>query len=185
MKRKREEEVGRIKKREEEEDEEKEDERKEAEEEEEGGRRGRRRRKRREEEEEQQQRGGYPAVDGVGGRQHGAARVEARVDAGLGDGDAALLHHLVDGGAVHVGHLVELVDAHHAAVGQHHGARLQAALAWGGRQTQRVSAQARADAGEEERVVPVSWSVVTAAVRPTPVEPRPVVGMARGAVWST
>lgn len=33
--------------------------------------------------------------------------------------------------------------------------------------------------------IPVSWSVVTAAVRPTPDEPRPVVGMARGAVHST
>ena len=33
--------------------------------------------------------------------------------------------------------------------------------------------------------LPVSWSVVTAAVRPTPEEPRPVVGMARGAVQST
>ena len=33
--------------------------------------------------------------------------------------------------------------------------------------------------------LPVSWSVVTAAVRPTPEEPRPVVGMARGAVHST
>ena len=33
-------------------------------------------------------------------------------------------------------------------------------------------------------VIPVSWSVVTAAVRPTPVDPRPVVGMALGAVWS-
>ena len=34
-------------------------------------------------------------------------------------------------------------------------------------------------------VVPVSWSVVTAAVRPTPDDPRPVVAMARGAVCST
>lgn len=33
--------------------------------------------------------------------------------------------------------------------------------------------------------LPVSWSVVTAAVRPTPDEPRPVVGMALGAVQST
>lgn len=32
---------------------------------------------------------------------------------------------------------------------------------------------------------PVSWSVVTAAVRPTPELPRPVVGMARGAVPNT
>ena len=32
---------------------------------------------------------------------------------------------------------------------------------------------------------PVSLSVVTAAVRPTPEEPRPVVGMARGAVCKT
>lgn len=52
------------------------------------------------------------------------------MDAGLGDGDAALLHHLVDGRAVHVGHLVELVDAHHAPVGQDHGPRLQTALPW-------------------------------------------------------
>ena len=33
------------------------------------------------------------------------------VDAGLGDGDAALLHHLVDCRPVNVGHLVEFVDA--------------------------------------------------------------------------
>merc|ERR1719431_1770142 len=32
---------------------------------------------------------------------------------------------------------------------------------------------------------PVSWSVVTAAVRPTPDDPLPVVVMALGAVWST
>ena len=32
---------------------------------------------------------------------------------------------------------------------------------------------------------PLSWSVVTAAVKPTPEEPRPVVAMARGAVFST
>jgi len=31
-------------------------------------------------------------------------------------------------------------------------------------------------------ILPVSWSVVTAAVRPTPDEPRPVVATARGAV---
>ncbi len=37
--------------------------------------------------------------------------------------------HLVDGDAVAVVHLVELVDAHHAAVRQHHRARLQLALA--------------------------------------------------------
>ena len=34
-------------------------------------------------------------------------------------------------------------------------------------------------------LLPVSWSVVTAAVRPTPDEPRPVVGMALGSVQST
>lgn len=34
-------------------------------------------------------------------------------------------------------------------------------------------------------VLPVSGSVVTAAVKPTPDEPRPVVGMARGAEWRT
>lgn len=32
------------------------------------------------------------------------------------------LRHLVNGGAVDVAHLVELVDAHDAAVGEHHGA---------------------------------------------------------------
>ncbi len=34
-------------------------------------------------------------------------------------------------------------------------------------------------------LLPVSCSVVTAAVKPTPEEPRPVVGMARGAVCKT
>lgn len=70
----------------------------------------------------------HPAVDRVGCCQHGAAGVEPGVDASLGDSDPALLHHFMDGRAVHVRHLVELVDAHHAAVGQHHGTRLQAPL---------------------------------------------------------
>jgi hypothetical protein len=60
--------------------------------------------------------------------------------------------HLVDGDAVLVAHLVELVDAHHAAVRQHHGARLQALLAcarmharthgWAGAGRRRASPQA-------------------------------------------
>jgi predicted transcriptional regulator len=33
------------------------------------------------------------------------------MDASLGDSDATLLHHLVDGRPIHVGHLVELVNA--------------------------------------------------------------------------
>ena len=46
-----------------------------------------------------------PPVERVGGGQHGAARVERRGDAGLGDGDGLLLHHLVDRAAVVVVHL--------------------------------------------------------------------------------
>jgi hypothetical protein len=41
------------------------------------------------------------------------------VDPGLRDGHRLLLHHLVDGDAVGVGHLVELVDAANASVGEH------------------------------------------------------------------
>lgn len=42
---------------------------------------------------------------------------------------AAQVTHLVNGDAVHVAHLVELVDAHDTAVSQHHCACFQAALA--------------------------------------------------------
>jgi hypothetical protein len=35
------------------------------------------------------------------------------------------------------------------------------------------------------RAAPVSWSVVIAAVRPTPVDPLPLVEMARGATFMT
>lgn len=47
----------------------------------------------------------------------------------LGDADGLLLHDLVDGGAVGVGHLIELVDAAHALVRQHQRAALQHHLA--------------------------------------------------------
>lgn len=129
----------------------------------------------------------HPAVDRVGSSQHGAAGIEASVDAGLGDGDAALLHHLVNGGAVHIRHFVELVDAHHAPVTQNHGSRLQPALAWKGKTEGEgtLSRETGAPVNVVPPVLPVSWSVVTAAVKPTPDEPRPVVGMARGAVWRT
>lgn len=72
----------------------------------------------------------HPAVDRVGGCQNTAAGIEPSVDAGLGDGDSALLHHLVDGRAVHVRHLVKLIDANHASVSQDHGPRLQTPLPW-------------------------------------------------------
>ena len=51
---------------------------------------------------------------------------DKHLDAGLGDGDGLLLHGLVDGHLVLHVHLVELVDAAHAAVGQHQCARLDA-----------------------------------------------------------
>ena len=38
---------------------------------------------------------------------------------------------------------------------------------------------------KEKTNTPVSWSVVTAAVKPTPDDPRPVVGIALGAVCNT
>merc|ERR1719219_978430 len=50
-------------------------------------------------------------------------------------------------------------------------------------QTMPLSAKTMAPASS--LLSPDSWSVVTAAVRPTPEEPRPVVVMARGAVCST
>jgi len=78
------------------------------------------------------------AVDRVRRRENRAARVQFRVNVRLGDGHSTLLHHLkgsirsmrdnlVDGRVVDVGHLVELVDD--AAVGEHHGAGLEAPFA--------------------------------------------------------
>ena len=52
-----------------------------------------------------------PAVRRVGRCQDGCACVKRCHDAGLGDGDRLLLHDLVDGRAVGLVHLVELVDA--------------------------------------------------------------------------
>ena len=72
-----------------------------------------------------------PAEDGVGRRQHAGAAVEDRGDAGLGHRYRLLLHGLVDGDAVGGTHLVELVDAYDASVGQHHGTALEVELSAG------------------------------------------------------
>jgi len=69
------------------------------------------------------------AVGGIGSGQDGDAGVESGQDAGLGDRDCLLLHHLVDGRPVGVGHLIKLVDAADAAIGQHQGATFQGHLA--------------------------------------------------------
>lgn len=50
-------------------------------------------------------------------------------------------------------------------------------------QTTPLSAKTIAPASS--RRSPVSWSLVTAAVKPTPLEPRPVVAIALGAVFNT
>ncbi len=60
---------------------------------------------------------------------HTAPRIERRMDARLGNRHRLLLHDLVDGDAIDVGHFIKLVDTHDAAVGEDHGARLEAALA--------------------------------------------------------
>jgi hypothetical protein len=69
-----------------------------------------------------------PAEEGVGGGEDGGAGVERGGDAGLGDGDGLLLHHLVDGRPVVLLHLVELVDAADPHVRQHQRTRLQRQL---------------------------------------------------------
>lgn len=69
------------------------------------------------------------ALDRVGSRDHAAPRLQLRDDAGLGDRDGLLLHGLVDGGAVVVVHLVELVNEADALIGLHHRSCLQLPLA--------------------------------------------------------
>ena len=59
-----------------------------------------------------------PAVERVGGREDGRAGVEGGGDAGFGNGDGLLFHDFVDRRAVAVVHLVELVDAADAVVGE-------------------------------------------------------------------
>lgn len=44
----------------------------------------------------------YSAINGVGSCQDAAAGIEPSVDAGLGDGDAALFHDLMDSSAIHI-----------------------------------------------------------------------------------
>lgn len=70
----------------------------------------------------------YPAIDGVGSCQNTAAGIQPSMDASLGDGDSTLLHHFMDGRAVHVGHLVKFIDANHTSVSKDHGPCFQAAL---------------------------------------------------------
>lgn len=63
----------------------------------------------------------YPSINRVGSCQHTTASIEFGMDSSLGNGDTPLFHHLVNGRSVNVGHLVKLVDAHDASIGQHHG----------------------------------------------------------------
>ncbi len=61
-------------------------------------------------------------VDRVGGGQDGRAGVELANHARLGNAQRLLLHHLVEDGPGRVGHLVKLVDAADAVVGEDEGA---------------------------------------------------------------
>lgn len=70
-----------------------------------------------------------PAEDGIGGCEHRCPGVEASGDAGLCHTDGLLLHGLMDRHSVSGLHLVELVDADDAAVGQHQGSSLDLELA--------------------------------------------------------
>jgi hypothetical protein len=60
-----------------------------------------------------------PAVEGVGSRENRRPGIQRSRDAGFRDRDRLLFHDLVDGGAVGFLHLVELIDAADAVVGQY------------------------------------------------------------------
>mmetsp|Transcript_57410 Transcript_57410/g.124764 ORF Transcript_57410/g.124764 Transcript_57410/m.124764 type:complete len:317 (+) Transcript_57410:459-1409(+) len=66
-----------------------------------------------------------PRVGRVGGCEHRRARVERCGDARLRNRDCLLLHDLVDGRSVSLLHLVKLIDAADAHVGQHKRATLE------------------------------------------------------------
>lgn len=58
----------------------------------------------------------YSAIDGVGSCQDAAAGIESSMDAGLGDGDTALFHDLMDSSPIHIWHFVKLINADHPAI---------------------------------------------------------------------
>lgn len=64
------------------------------------------------------------AVGRIGRSQDGASGIERGENPRLGDGDGLLLHNLMDGCAVSLGHLVKLINAAHALVSQHQGTAL-------------------------------------------------------------
>lgn len=64
----------------------------------------------------------------VGGSEDARARVQNSCDAGLGDRDGLLFHRLVNCDPVLVAHLIELVNADDARVGQNHRAALKEEL---------------------------------------------------------
>jgi hypothetical protein len=68
--------------------------------------------------------GVVPAVQRVGRREDRGPGVERRRDAGLADRDGLLLHDLVDRRPVRLVHLVKLVDAADAVVGENERASL-------------------------------------------------------------
>mmetsp|Transcript_7456 Transcript_7456/g.16911 ORF Transcript_7456/g.16911 Transcript_7456/m.16911 type:complete len:356 (-) Transcript_7456:561-1628(-) len=74
------------------------------------------------------QRGVEVAEDRIGSRQNAAPRIQSHVHPGLGDGHALLFHGFVDGHAIHLVHLVKLVDANDPTICQDHRARLQVKL---------------------------------------------------------
>ena len=67
-------------------------------------------------------------INGIRSGNDGAASIERSVDTCLGDRHRLLLHDFVDRDAVHIRHLVKLVNAHDAAIRQNHSTRLETPL---------------------------------------------------------
>lgn len=115
----------------------------------------------------------HSAENGIRRRQHRATGIQLGVNAGLCNGHSALFHHLMDRRSVHIGHLrSRSSDVHKSRT-----------LSNSSMQT--IPRSANTIAPASKRRSPVSASVVTAAVNPTPDDPRPVVAIALGAVCST
>ena len=123
------------------------------------------------------------SINRIGGGDDRTTCVERSVNTGFRDRDGLLFHYFVNRDSIDFRHFVEFVDTNYSSIGEYHRSCFESSFAY-----EEVTRSAGGKETETEKVrtcVPVSLSVVTAAVNPTPLEPLPVVAIAKGAVFNT
>lgn len=127
----------------------------------------------------------YPSPNRIGSSKNGTSCIQFSMNTSFRYRHSSLFHDFMDCCTINITHLYKTKKFFISSITYLHFKSKFEERTLSNSSMQTIPRSARTIAPASNLLSPVSGSVVTAAVRPTPEDPRPVVGIALGAECNT